>query len=115
MRPTRLHARAHPGPGVAAGLKPARHGQEFVRPSRSIRSRTSTLTWWMWILAQALLAVGVSRGKPVIRSRMAIGALEGQTRLERRTIKVCSSAYCPLMHEWLAVSVKTIQVEFGGK
>ena len=42
------------------------------------------------------------------------GPSQGRPRLDRRTMKVCSSMYCPLRQAWLALSVKTIQVEPAG-
>src|SRR5262249_21217582 len=59
---------------------------------------------------QALCASGY----PASFSRIAIGALSGAARLERRTMKVCSRAYWPLRQAWLALSVKTIHVEPAG-
>ena len=51
---------------------------------------------------------------PASFSRIAIGAISGHVRLARLTINVCSSAYWPLKQAWLALSVKTIQVEPAG-
>ena len=51
---------------------------------------------------------------PAIRSRIEIGAISGQARPARRTMKVCSSMYWPLRQAWLVRSVKTIQVEPAG-
>ena len=53
-------------------------------------------------------------GKPAIRSRMEIGDFSGTIRLPRRTMNVCSRAYWPVRQAWLVVSVKQIQLEYGG-
>ena len=45
---------------------------------------------------------------------MEIGAFSGHSRLARLTKKVCSSMNCPLKQAWLAISVKTIQLDPGG-
>jgi hypothetical protein len=44
-----------------------------------------------------------------------MGAFSGSARESRATMKVCSRAYRPLSTAWLTMSVKTIQVEPGGK
>ena len=53
-------------------------------------------------------------GQPASFSRTAIGAFSGNARLDRRTMKVCSSMYWPLRQAWLVPSVKTIQVDPAG-